>query len=329
MTITLKNIAPVSMDRGLNIGDDKSMNSRPIEGLRVLCCIPHFYLGDHDKSTASLSEHSRMMTSRKSFSQQPEVRRAYVENTVSSCRALESLPLVDRVEVAVCSVSGFSLISADRLLDPESPEYLVSETLEYMITRSGDFDYFVLVEDDINFSPDVFLNVVEFDSKSLVNEVLHPNRIEYRDGEPFAIDLKTLGVWTTQHLKFNGRNIAIHSNPHSAIMILSRDKFRYCIDRADTKFRGRLRFGGFSGGPMASTFANFLASVALYRPYEDLDFHYVIHQDAFVMPKSQLDFLLRLGPVGREIARTLRRIRGQISTRKCRGNVEKGLRTDT
>ena len=50
---------------------------------------------------------------------------------------------------------------------------------------------------------------------------------------------------------------------------------------ADLSFRGRFRIGEFKGGMMASAFANFLSPVSLYRVYDDLTFHHVVHQDEF------------------------------------------------
>jgi len=240
--------------------------------LRVLCCAPHYFAertGDE------------YLGQWKSVSQQPDIRRRYVEQTISSLRNLSSLPEVATVDVRVCGIKGNSLVSLDVEFDEPEPLFLVFDTLQWMLERRRDYDYYLLVEDDIEVPADVLSNVIAFDQVSMVNEIFHPNRIELENDIPFNTDLKTFGEWTTQRKVFRGKQLVVNANPHSAVFVLSAPKFNYCADHADLSLRERLRIGEFRGGMMASAFANFLSSVSLYRVYDDLTFHYVVHQDKF------------------------------------------------
>ncbi len=240
--------------------------------LRVLCCVPHYF------AERTGDEHLGQW---KSVSQQPDIRRRYVEQTISSLRNLSSLPEVGSVDIRVCGIRGNSLVSLDVEFDEPEPLFLVFDTIQWMLERREDYDYYLLVEDDIDVPAEVLSNVIAFDQDSLVNEVFHPNRIELDDGVAFNTDLKTFSEWTTQRKLFRGKQLVVNANPHAAVFVLSADKFNYCADHADLSLRGRLRIGEFRGGMMASAFANFLSSVSLYRVYDDLTFHYVVHQDKF------------------------------------------------
>ena len=274
--------------------------------LRVLCCVPHYFAertGDE------------YLGQWKSVSQQPDIRRGYVEQTLSSLRNLSSLPEVGGVDVRVCGIKGNSLVSLDVEFDEPEPLFLVFDTLQWMLERRRDYDYYLLVEDDIEVPADVLSNVIAFDQVSMVNEVFHPNRIELENDIPFNTDLKTFGEWTTQRKLFRGKQLVVNANPHSAVFVLSAPKFNYCADHADLSLRERLRIGEFRGGMMASAFANFLSSVSLYRVYDDLTFHYVVHQDKFEPHLTTYDKLSRFAHsiLPPPLVDTIKRLKRRVS----------------
>jgi hypothetical protein len=248
------------------------MESKTQMQLRVLCCVPHYFA--QRTGNANLGQW-------KSVSQQPEVRRRYVEQTISSLRELGSLPEVATVDVRVCGISGRSLVPLDVEFDEPEPLFLVFDTLNWMLERRRDYDYYLLVEDDVQVPAEVLSNAIAFDQVSMPNEVFHPNRIEIDDGVSYNTDLRTYGEWTTQQKHFRGKKLVVNTNPHAAVFVLSAGTFNYCADHADLSLRGRFRMGEFRGGMMASAFANFLSPVSLYRVHDDLTFHYVVHQDKF------------------------------------------------
>lgn len=276
--------------------------------LRVLCCVPHYFA--ERTGDAYLGQW-------KSVSQEPAVRRAYVEQTISSLRNLSSLPEVGSVDVRVCGIRGNSLVPLDVEHDEPEPLFIVFDTIDWMVQHRDEYDYFLLVEDDIEVPAEVLSNVIAFDEVSMVNEVFHPNRVELDDGVPFNTDLKTFGEWTTQRKHFRGKQLVVNANPHAAVFILSAAKFKYCAERADLTLRERLRIGNFRGGMMASAFANFLSSVSLYRVYDDLDFHCVVHQDRFEPHLKTYDKLSRFAhsvlppPMVETIKRLKRRVSGE------------------
>jgi hypothetical protein len=80
--------------------------------LRVLCCVPHYF--------AERTGDERL-GQWKSVSQQPDIRRRYVEQTISSLRNLSSLPEVGSVDIRVCGIRGNSLVSLDVEFDEPEP----------------------------------------------------------------------------------------------------------------------------------------------------------------------------------------------------------------
>ena len=243
--------------------------------LRVLAAIPH-YFGQTNRAEDNHSMHMANL-------QVPAVRRGIVERTIASLRNLADGELVASVDVLVCGIPACALVSidCDRSMIAD-PRLLVYEALDCLIARIDQYDYFVLVEDDVAVGADVIKNAVEFDAESAINEVLHPNRIEEINGDRFVTDIRIRGGWTVQRKYFKGHTLGVAANPHSAIVVLSREKLRYCLEHSDRTFRGLFRHGTFDGGYMASAFANLLTPVSLYRPMDALDFHAVLHQDPFI-----------------------------------------------
>ncbi|MFL5770661.1 MAG: hypothetical protein ACJ765_11335 [Chloroflexota bacterium] len=188
--------------------------------------------------------------------------------------ALRELPGAD---VKVCAIEGRSLepIDVDFSSIRDEPMQLVYESLAHMVGRLDDYDYFINVEDDILVPRETLANIVAFDAESLVNEVLHPNRIEIDEtGRRFCVDLEAFPGWTHQRRTYDGRELRVALNPHSGVVILSRDKLRYALRHIDVGYRGP-----FLKYPMDSAPAYYLSPFSLWRPYEDLEFHTVTHLD--------------------------------------------------
>jgi hypothetical protein len=141
------------------------------------------------------------------------------------------------------------------------------------------YGYFLNIEDDIEVPAVTIANVIEFDRTASLAEVFHPNRLEIENGIPFCVDFRAVPDWTTSRRMFKGRRLAVANNPHSALMFLSQEKFRHACRHADLARRGT-----FYGGPMASAFCNVNAPFALWRSYDDLAFHHVVHLDPWMGP---------------------------------------------
>jgi hypothetical protein len=242
---------------------------------RVLAAVPH-YFGHYDPAEANHSVHMANL-------QVPAVRRSIVERTIAGLRALVDREWVESIDVVVCGISGRALVPVDHDCSAiTDPRLLVYDAIDYLAARVDQYDYFILIEDDVLVGKDLVRNAVVFDEQSAINEVLHPNRIEEKLGERFVTDLRIRGGWTIQRKFFEGYTLGVAANPHSAIAVLSRAKFAYCLQQSDRAFRGLFRHGSFDGGYMASAFANLLTPVSLYRPMDELAYHGVLHQDPFI-----------------------------------------------
>lgn len=234
--------------------------------MKVLCYVNHYFgppVGFEGRSTDADDAHRRAI--------------------IATC--LDGLRSLPGVEVKVCGIEGNALetIDIDFSQVRDNPRLLVYESLAHMVARADDYDYVINIEDDILLPPQTFANVVEFDKVSLIDEILHPNRVEEDEtGRRFCVDLEAMPGWTYHRRTYRGREIRVAWNPHSAVLILSRDKLRYALQYIDVGYRGR-----FLTYEMDSALAYYLSPFSLYRPYEDLEFHTVTHLDRWAGSRAR------------------------------------------
>lgn len=246
--------------------------------MRVLCYINHFFgqnpFFEGKSSIPPGTDFTEM--ERKSV-----IRRSYVTEVI---RQLNYIP---GAEVKVCGIHGYSLVPLDIEFNhiKEKPLLLIYESLNHMVEFVDEYDYFINIEDDVSLPLDTFKNIVEFDSASLLNEIFLPNRLEETlDADPYCVDLKAIPGWTQQQKKYKDVAIRVAVNPHSALLILSREKLKYALRYVDVKFRK-----AFLYNELDSAFAYYHSPFCLYRS-ERLDFHYVKHLDNWLYSKGEQNY---------------------------------------
>jgi hypothetical protein len=234
--------------------------------MRVLCYVNHYFgtpVGFQGRSTDGDAGGRRSI--------------------VAAC--LDGLRALPGIEVNVCGIAGNALetIDIDFRQIRDDPKMLVYESLAHMAGRAGEYDYYINIEDDILLPIATFDNVVAFDAVSLLNEVLHPNRVETDEtGRTFCVDTEVMPGWTYQRRTYRGHELRVARNPHSAVLILSRAKLDYALEHIDLTYRGR-----FLTYEMDSALAYYLSPFSLYRPYEDLAFHTVTHLDRWAGARAK------------------------------------------
>ena len=159
------------------------------------------------------------------------------------------------------------------------PRLLVYESLAMMARFSSEFDYFVNIEDDILLEREAFERITTFDAESLVNECLHPNRMEDRHDGSYCVDLEAMPGWTFHTRTVAGHQLRVALNPHSGLCVLSRAKLRYAMERVDLRRREQI-----VGGYMASAYANLHGPFAMFRVTDPLGAHKVTHLDWWKNP---------------------------------------------
>jgi hypothetical protein len=140
----------------------------------------------------------------------------------------------------------------------------------------------MVVEDDILVPAQVIRNALAFDRENPLEDCLLPNRVELMDEGPQCVDLRAMPGWERARKRFRGIELRVARNPHSGMLLLSRAKLEHAVAQVDRGFRGIL-----VGGPMASALAYFHRPFRLFRPYENLHFHRVIHLDHWQGPAAQ------------------------------------------
>jgi hypothetical protein len=211
----------------------------------------------------------------KSKHQNSELRRQIVE------RALFSLKTLHHLDVRVCGHGGHSLVPLDLDLENRTtnPQFLVFEALQLLQDFREDYDQFLVVEDDLLVSADVFYNVATFNAQfgksSIHRWILHPNRIEFQRGSnPFCIDLSVVRRRLGDPIDFDGRQLQEHENPHSGLLLVDRAQLEIIRQEVEPTFRGSV-----IGGPMASAFAHYHRPFRLFRFIDGLDRHTIQHLD--------------------------------------------------
>jgi lipopolysaccharide biosynthesis glycosyltransferase len=223
---------------------------------KVLAIVNHFYGQSKDWEG-------------KSTSQDREVRKEIVQ------KALNALKKIPNIDIKICGINNSSLVDIDKdfsyLTDPT---LLIYETIEWMSTQTGKYDYFINIEDDILLPRETFENILEFDRENRIDECFHPNRMEYRGGEEYCVDTKAWPGWKDQSKNYKGCELKVGENPHSGIAILSKEKLLYAKENSDLGRRDKI-----IAHHMESAFANLLAPFQLFRAYSNPTLHKVIHLD--------------------------------------------------
>ena len=250
--------------------------------MKILCYINHFF-GQHKtfigKSSLPDGMDSREVQERK------KIRKEIVEKVISQIKSLG-----DDVTVKVCGIDGFTLVPIDIDFShiKNAPLLLIYESINRMVNYLEEYDYFINLEDDTFIPKETFENIIHFDKSSFLNEILLPNRLEHtKKGEVYCPDLRAIQGWTSQFKNFEGKSIRVAYNPHSALMIISKAKFKYALTQLDLSFRKNILFN-----ELDSAFAYFHSVFSLYRS-EDLRFHYVYHLDRWLNSPGEKQFKIQ------------------------------------
>jgi hypothetical protein len=247
---------------------------------KVICLFVHYF----DKNAAFDGRSKHQLES---------VRREIVT------RALSALQSVKGVDVSICGFKDRHLVPIDIDLSErtDNPQFMMYEALGSLQEYRGKYDYFMVVEDDILVGPDVFNSTYEFDRQFSVDQIFLPNRLEIDGQKVSCVDTYWNPGTTGDKADFNHRQLKVFKNPHSGLLIVSKEKLDYLVPRVDAAYREK-----FIGGFMASAFAHYHRPFRLYRVADGYDFHTIMHLDRYVPPKRTPLELVR-GVVARLIRR--------------------------
>lgn len=205
----------------------------------------------------------------KSSTQEADIRTNIINDVVNELKKIPG------AEVVICGISGKTLVKIDKDFSYISnPAFLIYESIGWMASQFDKYDYFINIEDDILFSKDAFERIVEFDRNNPVNECYHPNRMEYKNGKEYCVDLVAWPGWTNISKIYENHELRIANNPHSGICVLSKNKMAYAKRLVDFGRRDKI-----IGHYMASAYANIHAPFSMFRDFSNPSYHKVIHLD--------------------------------------------------
>jgi hypothetical protein len=245
--------------------------------MKILIIVNHFFgFGDRFQGKSSMIQG----ISEIEVEEKKKKRLLFIDQSINSLNALEQLG--HKVTLLVAGIPGKSLIPITLNVENhiKHPTEIIFASIEYMKSVVSEFDYFINIEDDIFLPKETFQNVIEFDRISLVNEILHPNRIErISEGLSINTDLQGIPDWTYSQKFYLEKEWRIAKNPHSAIAIFSQEKLNYAIkERQKAKRNVKLYVA------LDEAFATIHAPFQLWRSYSDPDFHFVEHLDQWIKP---------------------------------------------
>ena len=243
--------------------------------MRILCYVNHFF-GQNTffEGKSSLPPG----TNKLDLEKRAVKRKEHVETVINQLKEIEG------ADVKICGIKDKSLVPIDIEFNhiKDRPLCLIYESLNHMAKHVDQYDYFINIEDDVLLPKETFERIFEFDKQFLVNEIFLPNRLEEsHTGDLYCVDLKAIPGWTHQQKKVNDRAIKVAINPHSAILILSRQKLHYALKFIDSNFREPFLYN-----ELDSAFAYFHSPFSLYRSV-DVKFHYVKHLDNWVYSEGE------------------------------------------
>ncbi len=243
--------------------------------MKILCYLNH-YFGINNEFIGKSS--LKPGISQKEFSKRAQQRKVIVENAIIQIRKLKF-----DITLKVCGIHNCSLVPLDKEFNHCSKKtlHLIYEILRSMESEINKYDYFINMEDDIYIPEETLDNIIKFDKVSHINEILLPNRLEKsKTGNLYCVDLLAMPGWTQQRKSYNNKILRVAFTPHSALLIMRRDKFKYSLSNIDKTFRGKI-----FGIELASAFAHFHSPFSLFRS-EDFSYNYVIHLDNWSFRKE-------------------------------------------
>jgi hypothetical protein len=232
--------------------------------MKILCFINHFYGASNNFTGGSTSFNLENSNKRKK----------YVENTINSLKQLGK-----NVDISVCGITNKSLVPIDISFNhiENRPIELIYESLNKLKDYINSYDYFVNIEDDLILPKETFERIVDISKSLRINEAIIPNRFESDLlGREYCVDLYAIPIWEEEEKKINDNIFKIPLNPHSGILILSKDRLNYSFEKIDLLFRGIT-----IGRELESAFAHFHSPFQLYRPFNPINYLKIYHQDKF------------------------------------------------
>ena len=233
--------------------------------IKLLVCIVHYFDPDGDFKG-------------KSKIQDPQLRKQILQKCLT-----EYYKLSYSVEIKICGFGNKSLVPIDidlsnKIVDPQLILYEVLSSIH----NEMNFDYVVVVEDDILINAESIDQSIRFTRKNQINHIYHPHRLEINGQNKFnSIDLMLLPGKTGNYLPHNNTMLAEFMNPHAAFMLLSKEQVLYASINVDLNNRNK-----FFGGYMASAFCNYLKPFILFRDQKQPYRNYNLHLDPIIFQPS-------------------------------------------
>ena len=252
--------------------------------MKILVHINH-YFGENihftGKSTITSGKNG------KNFQEKIEDRKDKITKTIDSLQSIN-----DQVTIRICGYENKSILPLDidfkNVID--KPTDIMYASLLEMEKYLDLFDYFINIEDDILLSKKTFSRIVEFDKNCEINELLHPNRLEKdKNSHYHCIDLEAIPGWNYNQKIIMNHKFRQALNPHSGLAIFSKKKMRYAFANSDIKQKSIILYA-----PMDSAFASIHSCFTLWRCFDSIEFHSVIHLDSWRQPADDIIRNLKL-----------------------------------
>jgi hypothetical protein len=241
---------------------------------KILVVIPHFFKGILDKIALYGSEDSNNF----------EVRHAIVNSCFENVKStLGNLDL--DYEIFTIGNKGSNLLDIDIEVSSDNPRFIPWAAFDYAYEISSEFDFVLVLEDDILVSENTIQELISFNSDQNASEyILIPNRLETIDEVQFCTDMIAMPGWKSAGINIKGKLYRESINIHSGVLLLSVSKFNAAYEARPFKVPTII-----IGGYMASAFANMHAYFRILRALPTSTEMPVIHTDSWVMRQLSIN----------------------------------------
>jgi hypothetical protein len=204
------------------------------------------------------------------------IRKSQVESCQSALNeSFQALKI--EYQIIKLGIKGSSLIDLDLELKTENPRFLPWIAMDHANTLSPDFDFVMVIEDDIQINSITLEAIISFNSQDESDSILIANRVEQILEEQFCTDLVAMAGWKSPAISLNGKSYREPINIHSGLLLLTSEKFRSAYTNRPFKEPTKI-----IGDYMASAFANMHAYFKILRALPTSSEVTVLHLDSWV-----------------------------------------------
>ncbi len=178
------------------------------------------------------------------------------------------------IEIIYIGIAGANILELQIEINPADPRYIPWMAIDYAYLRADEYDFIIVMEDDIQTRKGTLLRLLKFNSEVDSELILIPNRIEKYRSKTYCPDLISMPGWKAPPFVFQNLVLREPINIHSGIVAMSSSRFKLAY-KSKPFNTPTIIIGDY----MASAFANIHAYQRIVRALPPMDQITLFHED--------------------------------------------------